>query len=449
MNTPARIRIDRCFDSHVHLLGTGMRHALLDLRKLGRSEDILKCEITPRHRRGEWIIGRGWDQNCWPDKKMPRLTVLDQLSPNNPVCFHRVDGHALWANTRAIEFAGGAKVFEAFASDAALRDDNGQLTGVFIDNAMGPVVAKIPSPDKQETKIHLLEGMRRFHQAGFTHIRELTCDRTQFDLLTQLENEKKLGLAIELFFHSKVNSPFEAALEAARYAKENVQKYLRVKGIKFFYDGALGSEGALLSCCYPSGHSGLRLMQPQELRELLIETWAHGLEPAIHVIGDQAAHEVTAVIHEIAKSRKISRFHLEHAEILRPDTIALLKTLPATLHFQPCHWHTDKRWLKEKVGALFPHIFPIAAVEKEDIQFYFGSDSPIEEPSVHANHTALEELAKLDFQPMKSPFKDRHQHPDKDWVKSCWTEFEDYQPHKVFFEEKLIYSREEIRSRGT
>lgn len=182
-------------------------------------------------------------------------------------------------------------------------------------------------------------------------------------------------------------------------------------------------------------------MEPQELREVLLKTWAANLEPAIHVIGDQAAHEVITVISDISKEQKISKFHLEHAQILRPDTIEILKGLPAILHFQPCHWHTDKRWLKEKVSTLFPHVFPIAAVEKENIEFYFGSDSPIEEASIASNQSALTELKSLGFASMKSTVEIRHSHPDKEWIKGCWTEFENEQPRKVYFEERIIYSR--------
>jgi len=147
------------------------------------------------------------------------------------------------------------------------------------------------------------------------------------------------------------------------------------------------------------------------------------------------------VISDLAKDFEVFRFHLEHAEILRPDTIELLKSLPAVIHFQPCHWHSDKKWLKEKLGALEKYAFPIAEVELAGIEIHFGSDSPVEEASVWNNQTALEQIAALREHPLSKDIRFYHSHPDADWLPLCWTEFKEGVAKTVFFEEKIIYSR--------
>ncbi|MGE3974476.1 MAG: amidohydrolase [Bdellovibrionales bacterium] len=439
----ALTRIERCYDSHVHLLGTGERQSLINLSALACAEDISLELKKPFQKRGEWILGRGWDQTKWPDQQMPHKKTLDVLFPDTPICFHRTDGHAVWVNSYALKLAGGEKTFASLLKDGALMDSQGELTGVLIDKAMNPILALLPEPTKEEAKRYLETGIQYFSRAGFTHIRELTCNQMQFDLLSDLEKEQKLKLAMELYFDANPYSPFFQALEIAKTCRDQKRKYLRVKGIKFFYDGALGSEGALLSCCYPGGHKGLKLMEKEELREVLRQTWANQLEPAIHVIGDEAAHEVTQVVFELSQKQKISVFHLEHAQILRPDTIEILKHLPVVLHFQPCQWHSDKRWLKEKLGSLLPYAFPIAAAEAAQITFYFGSDSPVEEASVQNNLTALEEMTSLGWSKMKSTFESHHTHPEPSWVTGCWSEFQGDRALKTYFENQLIYSRED------
>ena len=96
------IVIPNCFDSHVHLLGTGEARRFLDLRNLKSAEDVLNLDLKPQHYRNGWVFGRGWDQNLWANKEFPSASYLDKKFPQTPVCFYRVDGHGAWINSAAL-----------------------------------------------------------------------------------------------------------------------------------------------------------------------------------------------------------------------------------------------------------------------------------------------------------------------------------------------------------
>ena len=103
-------------------------------------------------RPGEWIIGRGWDQNDWAEKVFPAHDLLSAASPDNPIYLTRVDGHAGLANRTAMEIAGlSGRDRSAWWTDHART--NGQPTGVLIDGAQALVTSKIPRWDASSSRI--------------------------------------------------------------------------------------------------------------------------------------------------------------------------------------------------------------------------------------------------------------------------------------------------------
>src|SRR5438552_3156350 len=105
--------IPRCYDSHTHLLATGMMQKGLSLFHLKSADEVAQLKIELHHFRGDWLVGFGWDQNKWPDRKLPTRQILDQIFPDFPVAFSRADGHATWLNSKALELAGYLNKTEA------------------------------------------------------------------------------------------------------------------------------------------------------------------------------------------------------------------------------------------------------------------------------------------------------------------------------------------------
>src|SRR5437763_1758425 len=134
-------------DAHAHFLGYGLSLQTAALvgteswdETLNRLQDFAKKKgVQP----GQWLIGRGWDQNDWAVKEFPSNDKLDALFPGNPVLLTRVDGHAAIANSQALKLA--AVTSNTKLQGGQIETKNGKLTGILVDNAVGLVSSKIPS----------------------------------------------------------------------------------------------------------------------------------------------------------------------------------------------------------------------------------------------------------------------------------------------------------------
>jgi predicted amidohydrolase YtcJ len=433
--------VSNCYDSHVHWLATGQVATSWRLHHLKSALDISRETLKPSYFRGEWLVGFGWDNNLWPGGEFPHRSALDKLFPNFPVALSRADGHAVWVNSVALQRLGmlGAKGREKgyippVVGGRIVLDDSGSPTGILIDLAKSLVDALIPHINRQQVKSFLLKGMQEFNRAGITHIRDMSCSEEQWTEVVHLAEAELLTMAVEQTFSAENPNDFEAALDLAIRARRQNLALVRAQSIKIYCDGALGSEGALLSCDYQSGSGrGLELLSKSDLQGFMHLAWESGFDLAVHTIGDEAAHRVILAAQGVWEKGIKGKLHLEHAQMLRPETIFQMPVDSVTCHLQPCHWLSDRKWLRKKLGSLYPHAFPWRALQEAGIPFFFGSDSPIEKPSIQNTLLALEEsphegIPKLFGDPLLY-----HSHPDGTWVPSCFSQFTNGIPTSVVF----------------
>ena len=139
-------------DSHGHLMNLGL--SLKNLNLVGTESYQQIIELTgasaESRQRGEWIQGRGWDQNDWPEKAFPTHDALSQRTPNNPVILTRVDGHASLVNAEAMRIAGIDRSTKDPDGGKIIRDSGGLPTGVFIDRAIGLVSRHVPATSRTQ-----------------------------------------------------------------------------------------------------------------------------------------------------------------------------------------------------------------------------------------------------------------------------------------------------------
>lgn len=432
--------IPRCYDSHTHLLGTGILQSGLRLFDLRDPKDLSKIEMKKEYFRGEWLVGFGWDQYNFKNQQYPTRQDLDQIFPDFPVALSRADGHATWLNSEALEIIGYLDKTEdqkkSPEGGVLIRDHQGLPTGIFVELAKIYAESFIPAYSLEQTKHFLKEAIKHFNERGFTHLRDMSGFYGQWEILRELDLEKKLTLYIDENFTCENIDDFKRALEEAIRAKANQTVHLKARGIKFYFDGALGSEGAYLSKNYLGKESqGLTLWPLDQVEEVIRKTWQQNLEVSVHAIGDEAAHQIITVAHKIFENEGLSGvLNIEHAEIMRPETMNLLKDLKSVCHIQPCHWLSDKKWLKEKLGDLYQHAFPWKALSERGIAIQWGSDSPIEESSVPNNLRALRESPADGIGPYPGDLLAPHSHREKSWGENCFTEFLEGKVKKVVFD---------------
>lgn len=432
--------IDRLYDSHIHLVSTGELLSGLDLSFLKSSEDLSLIKRESQFFRGEWLYGFGWDENNWINKKQPTRFELDHFFPDIPVFFVRVDGHSSWLNTKALEKVGFLHPVANPKGGQILRDQSGLATGILNEMAHMKVYEQLPSMTKNQIKENILIASAEFNRNGFTHVRDMAGHQLQWEALQELEKEERLSLFIEQNFACEAIHDLQRIIGEAVAAKRQETKYLKVKGLKFYFDGSLGSDTAYLSKPYAhraDNSVGMLCWDESDVEQLVRQTWMAGLEVAVHTIGDQSAHIMVQIARKVSAAGVGGRLNLEHVEVLRNETIQMMKPLHVTCHLQPCHWLSDRRWLKEKTGDLYQYVFPWASLEAAKIPFYFGSDSPIERSSYLDNMQAINESKKAGIPPIRQPVHLYHQCPDQSIAAK--TTFENNNISEVVFDDKVIF----------
>ncbi|MCK6598171.1 MAG: amidohydrolase family protein, partial [Bdellovibrionaceae bacterium] len=253
---------------------------------------------------------------------------------------------------------------------------------------------------------------------GVTHIRDMTCSKAQWECLEELFLEKKIKIYSEINFHIDnyqhlVSNILNLAIKAKEKSTDN--PFVKVLGIKLFYDGSLGSETALLSKPYLGGETtGQQLWTNQECKEAIKLVWSHGLQISIHTLGDQAVTNIVEICRQLQREKINGILNLEHVQLIKPETIQNMKGLHVRCHMQPTHWLSDKFWLKEKLAPeLYQQLFSWEALRKAKIPVFFGSDSPIEEVSLAKIIEALNDSAKNGIPSLQLKTLDLFSHPTK------------------------------------
>ena len=341
-------------DAHVHVEGIGQAAESLDLvgaRSLQEALDRVAAgarALPP----GEWLIGRGWDQNDWPEKRFPTAAELDRAASDRPVLLERVDGHASWANTRALALAGISAATPDPPGGRILRDPSGAPAGVLVDAAQGLVESKVPAPSRAVRKRRLAKGLAAAAAVGLTSVHDAGVDLDTIPLYKELLSEDALPVRV----HVMLRGPGEFLEKGASLLPEHGlgDGRLNIQAIKVVADGALGSRGAWLLEPYSDepGVRGLNTVDPAAYERLLGEAVKRGFQVATHAIGDAANRFVLDAYERAFAGRDGAtlRFRVEHAQVLAPSDVPRFQRLGVLPSMQPTHCTSDMYWAADRLG---------------------------------------------------------------------------------------------------
>lgn len=370
-------------DSHAHLASLGRALTVQSLRGAKSAQDVVtSMKAAPRQSfQGDWLIGRGWDQNRWPDAAMPTRALLDEAFPSTPVWLTRVDGHAAWVNKAALERAGLTKQTPDPQGGKLLRDDKGELTGVLIDNAMDLVSPHMPAPTLEQRQARLKAALEKAASVGLTGVHDAGMDLSTFKVLMAWDAINRLPIRV---YAMADGQGAEAEEYLGRGPFQGVK--LSMQAVKLLADGALGSRGAALKQPYSDDPSttGLLLLSEEDLRTRVEAFMERGFQVAVHAIGD-AANTRTLDVFEAATKKTgggPGRHRLEHAQLLSLNDLPRLARLGVIASMQPTHATSDMGWAEARVGAdRIRGAYAWKSILESGAVLAFGSDFPVEDPA--------------------------------------------------------------------
>ena len=334
-------------DAHCHFNGYANNLAqYADLRGTAGPDEIYE-RLKTHHEKfgGDWVLGRSWDQNDWQVKEFPDKTELDKLFPETPVYLVRVDGHAGWCNSKALEMAGITAATKVPGGDVVLK--NGQPTGVLVDNAMGLVSKLIPEIAGEQQQKALLEAQTNCFAAGLTSVTDCGLDKNTILLMQEMQNRSELKMRVNAMLN-----PTEENFDFFVKKGPLVGEKLVVRTIKLYGDGALGSRGALMLEDYSDnpGNRGLQIETQEYYDKICQLALDNNFTMATHAIGDSANRLMLNTYGKFLKGKNDRRWRIEHAQIVNPDDFAKFAEFSIVPSVQATHCTSDMFWAKDRVG---------------------------------------------------------------------------------------------------
>ena len=358
-------------DAHAHIIGLGENLNTIRLEK-AKSKDELIQLVKEIDVKDGWITGRGWNEENWDNNDLHRLD-LDAISSETPIFLVRVDGHAAWVNSKALELSEINK-YTANPNGGTIQiDAKGNPTGLLIDNAIELVRDNIPKASNELIKKYILDACFECLRNGITEVHDMDVHLNHLQAYKELDNDNLLP--IRLVHYIRGFDGEYKLIQPSPFSGKN----LHIVGLKFYADGALGSRGALMIDKYVDADTyGLELISSDELYERASEGCRNGWDIAVHAIGDKANRNVLDVYQRLRSDSYENILRIEHSQLVHPDDIKRFSDLNVFASVQPIHCTSDKNMAIKRLGGNYKFAYPWKTLHKTGAKLIAGSDFPIE-----------------------------------------------------------------------
>lgn len=377
-----RVMLPGFIDAHVHVMGIGFAQMTLDLSATRSLEEALAAiaEFAENNPGRPWILGGGWNQEKWGLGRFPTAAELDAVVSDRPVYLTRVDGHAGWANSRAMQLAGVDATAQSPVGGQIIRlQGTNAPSGIFVDAAESLVTRAIPAPRPAERDLALSKAQDLLLASGITAAADMGTSIEDWQTFRRAGDRGALKLRIMSYASSLDSMLLIAGPAPTPWLYDD---RLRMGGIKIYLDGALGSRGAWLKQDYADapGNRGIPILTPAQLRNIMSRAAMDGFQTAVHAIGDAANAEVLSAIEELSESYKGDRrWRIEHSQIVDPADLPRFADNGIIASFQPLHQSSDRLMAEARMGMeRLGGAYAWRSVHAQGGRLAFGSDAPVE-----------------------------------------------------------------------
>ncbi len=373
-------------DAHGHVMSLGYKSAQIDLDgtdSLAAAQARVQAFVKAHPGTG-WVRGDGWNQVIWKLGRFPLATELDAVVADRPAALGRVDGHAVWLNSRALQLAGLSKETPDPVGGRIERDANGNPSGVLVDKAMALVDKVIPEPNAAERRAALSAAIAQLNAVGLTAVGDAGVGAQDIALYKTFADQGLLNVRIYAMI-GDVGADFQNWSKSGPLLGYGNDR-LTVRSVKLFADGALGSRGAALLAPYSDAPAqrGLLFMSDAEMTRKITTALQAGFQVNVHAIGDAANHQVLDAFesaYQKVGGRQL-RNRIEHAQVVSLSDIPRFKSLDVIASMQPTHATSDMNMAEERIGKdRLRGAYAWRTFLNQGTRIAGGSDFPVESPN--------------------------------------------------------------------
>lgn len=367
-------------DSHMHLLGVGFTALQLDVTgvaSIAALQDALRA-YAAAHPSGP-IVGRGWIETHWPERRFPTAADLDAVVADRPVALGRADGHATIANSAALALGNINANTPDPDGGRIERDASGAATGMLIDNAAALVESRLPAPTDAMRREALRLALNLYASRGWTGFADMGASPADVALYEEFAAAGEFPIGGDIYI-----SAGDAEFIFNRRPFQDPSGRVRVRGVKLYADGALGSRGAALLAPYSDAPSDGLLVTPIEtLRTLMARGRETGVQIATHAIGDRGNRLVLDAYRDVfaddPAALRAARWRIEHAQIVAPEDLPRFAQMGVIASMQPSHAISDLYFAPSRLGPnRLDGAYAWRTLLESGAVIAAGSDAPVE-----------------------------------------------------------------------
>jgi len=387
-------------DAHGHVFGLGNVATAAELYSSTSLQGALDAigKFAQANQQRAWVVGNGWNQEIWKLGRFPTAAELDKAIADRPAVMHRVDGHAMWVNSKALQLAGIGKDTKDPAGGKIDRDANGNATGLLIDNAMDYVSKVMPAPTDAEHRASLDGALKALSSVGLTSVHDAGMDVTADRLFRDYADHGKLTTRVYAMI-ADTTADFDQ-LSKNGPLKSYANDLYALSAVKLVSDGALGSRGAALVEPYSDApHTrGLLFYSDGDVQQKIGKAAKAGYQVNVHAIGDAGNRQVLKSFAALGAHPE-RRHRMEHAQVVKLDDIPRFRQLGIVPSMQPTHATSDQNMAEQRVGhERIKGAYAWRTFLKQGARIACGSDFPIESPNpFHGMHAAVTRQDMADF----------------------------------------------------
>ena len=371
-----RIALPGLIDAHLHLASLGFSLVWLNLRGVKSIEELKQkvFEAASKVPEGTWIIGRGWDQELFSEKRYPNRWDLDEVAPRHPVLLTRGCGHIIVVNSLALKLAGISRDTKDPVDGIIDRDERGEPTGILREGALGLVWRAVPEPSIEDYEKAIERAIDEALRFGLTTVHAVSVTANEFSALQRLWLTGRLKIRVRVYLSYDLLESLKGSGILGQYGDD----FLRICGIKLLVDGSLGGRTAALREPYSDKPDvkGKLLMHEDKLSEIIREAFQLNLQVAVHAIGDKA---IEVVLNALEKANIDSRFvRIEHVSLTPPDLLNKLEKLKPIVTVQP-HFIITDWWVIDRLGEdRGRYVYAFKSLQRLSLIIAGSSDAPVE-----------------------------------------------------------------------
>lgn len=353
-------------DAHVHTVQLATRSMELDVSEAdGFAELALRVgQAMPGPdavglTKSGWMLGAGWNEGGWDDRRPASLTALDLATGECPTALHSGDLHAYWLNSAAIRCLG-------------LNPDE-VPDGLVREETAFAVQHEIERTVQDELQSRIADVLTRFLAVGVTGVHDID-NHIALDAFRHLADQQALPLRVHKL---TIADELERVVGSGIFTGAG-NEWLDYGGIKLFSDGSLGSHTCYLTEPFADrpdsrGHEALDVSQ---LRHAIHSCAKWGFSVAIHAIGDGAVRNALEAL--TTAPRMVVPNRIEHAQHIRREDLVRFERSGATAVMQPASCVSDIAMVQRRLGGRDLFSYPWRSLRNRGVEVAFSSDAPVE-----------------------------------------------------------------------